>query len=57
MDHALSPPLQKIYIYHYLHERHHNLAGKVGKVTEEMEASAELTRLRETLLTHVLNEH
>jgi ABC-type amino acid transport substrate-binding protein len=54
--HALSPPLEKIYIYHYLHERHRVLAGKVGKVIEEMDASGELARLRETLVKHILNE-
>jgi polar amino acid transport system substrate-binding protein len=52
----LSPPLQKIYIYHYLHERHRDLAGKVGKVIQDMEASGELARLRETIIRQVLNE-
>ena len=29
---ALSPPLQRIYIYHYLHERHRDLARRVEAV-------------------------
>jgi len=53
--HALAPPLQRIDIYHYLHERHRALAAKVGKVIQEMSASGELARLRETLVNEVLN--
>jgi hypothetical protein len=52
----LSPPLQKIDIDHYLHERHRVLAGKVGKVIQDMSASGELARLREALVKQVLNE-
>lgn len=50
----LSPPIEKIYIYHYLHERHRDLAMKVGKVIQEMEASGELARLRDTLVMQAL---
>jgi len=53
---ALSPPIEKIYIHHYLHERHRDLAGRVARVIQEMDASGELARLRETLVTQVLNE-
>jgi len=52
----LSPPLARIDIYHYLHERHRDLVPKVGKVIEEMTASGELARLREQLVKQVLNE-
>jgi ABC-type amino acid transport substrate-binding protein len=52
----LSPPLERIYIYHYLNEKHRDLAGKVGKVLEEMEASGELARLRERLVKEALSE-
>ena len=52
----LSPPLQRVYIYHYLHERHRDLAKKVGAVIQEMDASGELARLRESLIKKVLNE-
>jgi polar amino acid transport system substrate-binding protein len=54
--HPLSPPIERIYIYHYLHERHRELAIKVGKVIEDMDASGELARLRESLLKQYLNE-
>jgi polar amino acid transport system substrate-binding protein len=54
--HPLSPPLERIDIYHYLHERHRDLVPKVGKVIEEMTASGELARLREQLVKQVLDE-
>lgn len=53
---SLSPPLERIYIYHYLHQRHRDLAKKVEKVIQEMDASGELSRLRETLVRRILNE-
>jgi len=51
----LSPPLERIHIYHYLHERHRDLVPKVGKVIAEMEASGELAALREVLVKQVLS--
>src|SRR3954470_13979786 len=51
----LPPPLERIRIYHYLHERHRDLVPKVGKVIEQMEASGELAALREALVKQVLN--
>jgi ABC-type amino acid transport substrate-binding protein len=51
----LSPPLERIHIYHYLHERHRDLVPKVGKVIAQMEASGELAALREALVKRVLN--
>ncbi|MDE5441191.1 transporter substrate-binding domain-containing protein [Bradyrhizobium sp. CSA207] len=53
--HPLSPPLERISIYHYLHQRHRDLVPKVGKVIEQMDASGELARLRETLIKQVLS--
>ncbi|MCK1652281.1 transporter substrate-binding domain-containing protein [Bradyrhizobium sp. 149] len=52
---ALSPPLERIHIYHYLHERHRALVPKVGKVIAQMEASGELATLREALVRQVLS--
>ncbi|TQF36704.1 ABC transporter substrate-binding protein [Bradyrhizobium sp. UNPF46] len=51
----LSPPLERIHIYHHLHERHRDLVPKVGKVIAQMEASGELAALREALVKQVLN--
>lgn len=52
----LSPPLERVYIYHYLNEKHRELAGRVAKVIQDMEASGELARLRATLVKQVLSE-
>lgn len=51
----MSPPLQKIYIYHFLHENHRALVPKVEAVLREMERSGELTRLREALKKQILD--
>ena len=40
----LLPPLERIYIYHYLHERHRGLVPQVEAVLREMTASGELER-------------
>jgi polar amino acid transport system substrate-binding protein len=54
--HPLSPPIERIYVYHYLHERHRELATQVGRVIAQMDASGELARLRESLVRRHLNE-
>ncbi|UWU80263.1 transporter substrate-binding domain-containing protein [Bradyrhizobium huanghuaihaiense] len=51
----LSPPLGRIHIYHYLHERHRALVPEVGKVIAQMEASGELATLRERLVKQILS--
>ncbi|MDN4988461.1 transporter substrate-binding domain-containing protein [Bradyrhizobium sp. WYCCWR 13022] len=51
----LSPPLERISIYHYLHERHRDLVPKVGQVIAQMQASGELAALREALVKQVLS--
>lgn len=51
----LSPPLERIQIYHYLHERHRDLVPRVGHVIAQMEASGELAALREALVKQVLS--
>ncbi len=51
----LSPPLERIHIYHYLHERHRDLVPKVGNVIAQMEANGELATLREALVKQVLS--
>jgi ABC-type amino acid transport substrate-binding protein len=51
----LSPPLERIRIFHYLHERHRDLVPKVGQVIAQMEASGELATLREALVKQVLS--
>jgi polar amino acid transport system substrate-binding protein len=51
----LSPPLERISIYHHLHERHRDLVPKVGRMIAQMEASGDLAQLRETLIKQVLS--
>ncbi|MDA9521939.1 ABC transporter substrate-binding protein [Bradyrhizobium sp. CCBAU 11434] len=51
----LSPQLERIRIFHYLHESHRDLVPKVGQVIAQMEASGELATLREALVKQVLN--
>ena len=53
--HALSPPLQHIDIYHYLHEQHRELVPKVETVMREMERSGELAALRERFRQQILD--
>ena len=52
--HALQPPLQRIYLYHYLNDRHRDLAKQVEEVLRAMEADGELARLRETFVKQAL---
>jgi polar amino acid transport system substrate-binding protein len=50
----LLPPLERIYVYHYLNERHRDLVPKVEAVLRDMNASGELARLRAKLVEQVL---
>lgn len=52
--HPLSPPLQKIETYHYLHEKHRDLIPRVEKVLQEMQASGELEQLRKQFVEEIL---
>lgn len=52
--HLLTPPLQKIEIYHYLHEKHRDLIPQVEKVIQEMQTSGELEQLRAQIIEKYL---
>lgn len=52
---ALAPPLQRIYIYHYLHRRHAALVPRVDAVIRALQASGELDRYRAKLVEQVLS--
>jgi ABC-type amino acid transport substrate-binding protein len=54
--HPLLPPLERIDIYHYLHERHRALVPQVEAVLREMEKSGELERLRARLVIQALEK-
>ena len=51
----LSPVIERIDIYHYLHERHRDLAPKVAAVIQQMHDSGDLARLRAQLIQQVLD--
>lgn len=52
----LLPPLERIYIYHYLHERHRTLVPQVEAVLRAMAESGELEALRARLVALVLEK-
>jgi len=52
----LLPPLERIYIYHYLHERHRALVPQVEAVLREMTESGELEALRAKLVSQALEK-
>jgi hypothetical protein len=54
--HPLLPPLERIYIYHYLHERHRALVPRVEAVLREMTDSGELEQLRAKLVAQALEK-
>lgn len=52
----LSPALEHIPLYHFLHERHRDLVPRVEKVVQEMAAGGELERLRREITLRMLRE-
>ena len=52
--HALSPPLSRMMVYHYLHEKHRDLVPKLDKVLIEMKESGELEILRNKAIKRLL---
>jgi polar amino acid transport system substrate-binding protein len=51
----LLPPLDRIEIFHYLHERHRDLTVKVEAVIADMASTGELAHLRGHLVKHILD--
>lgn len=52
----LSPPLQKMWLYHYLNEKHRELVPKVDQILKNMTKSGELKKLRDKLSTELLEK-
>jgi len=52
----LSPVLEHIPLYHFLHERHRDLIPRVEQVLREMTASGELERLRQEITARMIKE-
>jgi len=53
---ALSPPFEKIYIYHFLHKKHAALVPKVESVLQQMASTGELEELRVSLVRQYLEQ-
>ena len=52
----LSPPLSRLWVYHYLHERHKDLVPAIDAVFKAMQASGELEALREQAAQQLLQK-
>jgi len=52
----LSPPLQHIDLYHFLHVSHRALIPEVERVVKQMRASGELERLRREITERMFDE-
>jgi len=50
----LEPPLERIALFHFLHERHRALVPKVEQVIRSMQASGELERVRTQTMAAML---
>lgn len=53
---ALSPPLDRMPTYHYLHEKHRDLVPKVDQVIKTMIKSGELEKLREKIIEKLMEQ-
>ena len=52
----LSPPLQHIDLYHFLHVSHRALIPDLERVIRQMRASGELERLRREITERMFND-
>jgi len=52
----LSPPLSRLWVYHYLHERHKELVPTIDAVFKAMQESGELEALREQAAQQLLQK-
>jgi polar amino acid transport system substrate-binding protein len=54
--HPLSPPLERILLYHFLHESHRDLAARVEETMRQMQASGDLEKLRKEITERMLDD-
>ena len=52
----LSPPLSRLWVYHYLHERHKDLVPTIDAVFKAMQESGELETLRVQAVQQLLQK-
>ncbi len=50
----LSPSLDRILLYHYLHKNHKDLVPKVDRVIKTMKERGEVESLREKIISELL---
>ncbi len=50
----LSPPLSRMWVYHYLYEKHKKIVPEIDKIFAEMKESGELQMLREKAIDMLL---
>ncbi|OUS28760.1 hypothetical protein A9R01_13635, partial ['Osedax' symbiont bacterium Rs2_46_30_T18] len=53
---ALSPPLSRMLVYHYVHKKHEDLVEKLDRVIIEMQKSGELELLRKEAIKGLLKK-
>ncbi len=53
---ALSPPLSRMLVYHYVHKKHEGLVEKLDRVIIEMQRSGELELLRKEAIKGLLKK-
>ncbi|RQP24878.1 ABC transporter substrate-binding protein [Albitalea terrae] len=59
LDHAvrpLSPPLERIPLHHFVHERHRELLPKIEKAIRDMQSSGELEKVRQQAMARLLKD-
>lgn len=52
----LSPPLSRLWVYHYLHKRHKELVPTIDAVFKAMQESGELEALRQQAVQQLLQK-
>jgi len=50
----LKPALERIHVFHYLHEKHKDIVPKLDMVIKAMKKSGELEKLREEFMQEIL---
>ena len=53
---VLTPPLRKMPVYHYLHDRHRGLIPKIDKIFKSMKEKGELERIRNQVIKDMIKE-
>ena len=55
--HALEPPLVRIDLYHYLHQRHADLVPEIADTIRKMEASGRISEIRDQFFRDISQKY